>query len=111
MVDPSFAEASTCPTQRALDLIRDRWATRVLAALAGDGLGFNALQRRLHGISAKMLAQTLRRQEAAGTVVRTQFDTVPATVHYALTPLGRSLLETVRDIRDWADEHRLHLES
>jgi DNA-binding PadR family transcriptional regulator len=36
---------------------------------------------------------------------RTVRPTVPPRVDYALTPMGRTLLDTVRNLLEWADEH------
>lgn len=52
-----------------------------------------------------MLTQTLRSLERDGLVDRRVFPTVPVTVEYSLTPLGRTLTEPLAAIRDWAEEH------
>ena len=52
-----------------------------------------------------MLSQTLRRMERDGLVTRTAYPTVPVTVEYALTPLGRTLAITVAPLRAWAENH------
>lgn len=101
----SSRSAEACPTRRAVALFSDRWSTRVLAALATGPLGFNEIQRRLETVSSKVLTQTLRRQESAGVLSRTLFETVPMTVEYALTPFGQSVLEQINGLRDWADAH------
>ena len=52
-----------------------------------------------------MLTQTLRGLEQDGLVTRTAYPTVPVTVEYALTPLGRSLGEAMDVLRTWAYTH------
>lgn len=52
-----------------------------------------------------MLTQTLRSLERDGLVDRRVFPTVPVTVEYSLTPLGRTLTEPLAAIRDWAERH------
>jgi HxlR-like helix-turn-helix len=52
-----------------------------------------------------MLTVTLRGLERDGLVTRTVRPTVPPRVDYALTPMGRTLLDTVRNLLEWADEH------
>ena len=63
------------------------------------------LRRRIENISQKMLAQTLRRLERDGLVARQAFPTVPVTVEYSVTPLGRTLASTVNQLTLWAERH------
>jgi DNA-binding HxlR family transcriptional regulator len=44
-------------------------------------------------------------------VSRKIYPTVPVTVEYALTPLGRSLGEAVAVIRNWAYGHMSEIEA
>ncbi|NKC33941.1 winged helix-turn-helix transcriptional regulator [Falsiroseomonas selenitidurans] len=97
--------AANCPTRLVLDRIADKWAVLVLALLAQGPLRFNALRRRIEGVSQKMLSQTLKGLERDGLVRRTAFPTVPVTVEYAITPLGATLAERVELLRDWAEQH------
>ncbi len=94
-----------CPTRVVLDQIADKWTVLVLGALDAGPVRFNALKRRLQGISQKMLGQTLRELERNGLVTRRAFPTVPVTVEYALTPLGTRLTEPVNALRSWAESH------
>lgn len=93
-----------CPTRLVLDRIADKWTVMLLVTLAAAPTRFAALRRRT-GISQKMLSQTLRRMERDGLVSRHVFPTVPVTVEYAATPLGRTLAATLDSLRDWAESH------
>jgi DNA-binding HxlR family transcriptional regulator len=71
-----------------------------------DGMHrFGQLQRRVGGISQKMLTQTLRELERDGLVERTVHPVVPPHVEYRLTPLGRSLRQPLDAICAWAEAH------
>jgi len=103
---------AACPSRQLLDRISDKWVTLVLCALgtdptdAADGprsMRFSELSRQLVGVSQKMLTQTLRALERDGLVTRTATPTVPVTVSYALTDLGRSLHQTVQALKRWAE--------
>jgi DNA-binding HxlR family transcriptional regulator len=94
--------SSACPTREVLIRIADKWSMLVLLALEPGTLRFSELRRRVEGVTQKMLTQTLRNLERDGMVVRTAYPTVPVTVEYALTPLGRSLSGAVDTIRVWA---------
>jgi len=52
-----------------------------------------------------MLSQTLKALERDGLVARTAIATVPVTVEYAITPLGRTLAQALAPIACWAGEH------
>lgn len=97
--------AANCPTRQLLDRIADKWSVLILTTLGmGSGeMRFNALKRHVEGISQKMLSQTLRSLERDGLVTRHVVPTVPVTVGYAITPLGRELLDALQAMIDWAE--------
>ena len=73
----------------------------------GDGATrFTELKRSMLGISQRMLTVTLRGLERDGLVTRTVYPTVPPSVEYALTLLGRTLREPVALLAVWAQGHR-----
>lgn len=82
--------------------IGDKWSVLIVTRLGARPLRFNELKREIGGISQRMLTLTLRGLERDGLVTRTIFATIPPRVDYALTPLGRSLLEPVKALGDWA---------
>lgn len=95
-----------CPCRSILDRIADKWTALIIGKLAQSPYRFNQLRRAIPGISAKMLTQTLRSLECDGMVLRTMYPTMPVTVEYSLTDLGRSLAEPLAAVRRWAEEHR-----
>lgn len=97
--------AANCPTRLVLDRIADKWTVLVLGLLGDGPVRFNRLRREIEGLSQKVLAQTLRKLERDGLVDRTAYPTVPVTVEYALTPLGRTLAAAVEPLRAWAESH------
>ncbi len=94
-----------CPTRKVLDRIGDKWAVLILILLEHETLRFNELRRRIEAISQKMLSQTLKSLERDGLIRRQAFPTVPVTVEYSLTELGRTLAVTVDSLRIWAETH------
>ncbi len=97
--------SSKCPSRQVLDRIADRWTALVIGALAEGTLRHGELQRRIDGVSQKMLTQTLRSLERDGLVARKVHPVVPPMVEYTLTPLGRSLIGPLEALRDWAETH------
>ena len=92
-----------CPSQGILALIGGKWSMLVLCALRAGPTRTHALKRRLDGVSAKMLTQTLRELERHGIVERQDFGEVPPRVEYRLSPLGRSLSTLVVEIELWVE--------
>lgn len=98
-------EEARCPVRNLLDQIGDRWSTLLLAVLAGGPKRFSALQRKVPDISKRMLTQTLRTLETDGLVHRDVQPTVPPSVTYSLTPLGRSFAGPLLGLVEWAELH------
>lgn len=94
--------AAQCPTRQLLDRISDKWVVLVLSLLDGGPKRFSVLKREIDGISQKMLSQTLRALEQDGLLTRRVFPTVPVTVEYELTALGRSLNAAMAPVVEWA---------
>ncbi len=90
-----------CPSQGILALIGSKWSMLILCALRAGPRRTGELKRRLDGVSAKMLTQTLRELERHGIVAREDFGEVPPRVEYRLTTLGRSLSSLVVEIEQW----------
>jgi DNA-binding HxlR family transcriptional regulator len=99
------AAVAACPTQEVLGRLGDKWVPLVLTALRDSPRRHGELARTLAGARQKVLTQTLRGLERDGLVTRSVTAGVPVRVDYALTPLGRSLLDVVDVVSQWADEH------
>ncbi len=85
-----------------LNRVGDKWSIYIVGYLRDGPLRFNELRRSIEGISQRMLTLTLRGLERDGLVTRTIFPTIPPRVDYELTDLGRTLLEPVLAISQWA---------
>ena len=82
--------------------VGDKWSVLVVSRLGAGPMRFNELRRSIGGISQRMLTLTLRGLERDGLLTRTAFPTIPPRVDYALTPLGRDLLNPVSALGAWA---------
>ena len=105
MLDRPDPFVAACPTRLVLDRVGDKWAVLILVLLQDGPMRFNALRRRIEGVSQKMLSQTLKSLERDGLVSRRAWPTVPVTVEYAISPLGRTLAATVDGLRLWAERY------
>ncbi|WP_188192176.1 winged helix-turn-helix transcriptional regulator [Nonomuraea sp. SYSU D8015] len=93
-----------CTSRTVLETITGRWAILALAALYEGPYRFNALRRRVDGVSEKMLSQTLQALERDGMVLREAEHTIPPRVEYSLTPLGREAAEHLLPLITWVED-------
>ena len=100
-----------CPSRLVLDRIADKWTALVIQVLASGTRRYAELQREIGGISQKMLTQTLRSLERDGLVQRKVYPEVPPKVEYALSKLGRTLIEPLQAICRWSEKHLSELEA
>lgn len=106
MKPSNFHESSACRRiSEILSRVGDKWTVLVIIQLRESPLRFSEIKRRLGSISQKMLTATLRALERDGVLTRTVYPTVPPRVEYALTSLGRDLLEPVSAMANWATKN------
>lgn len=101
--DPVFALASA--TRPILDEIANKWSIMILSVLCTQPQRFNALRRRLEGITQKALTQALRRLERNGLILRRVIASSPVAVEYSITPLGQTLRDPFAALYVWTLEH------
>ena len=95
-----------CPVRDVLARVGDKWSVLVVGSLSDGPLRFSALKREIEGISQRMLTLTLRNLERDGLVTRTVTPTIPPRVDYELTRAGRTLLDVVESLAEWAEKNR-----
>ncbi len=89
-----------------LGVVGDKWTILIVGALAKGRLRYNEIQRRVSGISQRMLTLTLKRLEMDGLITRTLFPSVPPRVEYELTDLGHTLRAALVPLARWAAQHK-----
>ncbi|WP_258002130.1 winged helix-turn-helix transcriptional regulator [Burkholderia sp. WAC0059] len=102
--------AADCPSRLLLDQIADKWSVLILASLCDGPLRFNAIKRRIEGVTQKALTQTLRRLERNGILERRVIAESPISVEYEITPLGRTLNRPCQALHAWTQAHLAEVE-
>ncbi len=97
------------PVRDVLDIINGKWKLPILIALSFGNKRFKELERQVEGITPKMLSKELRDLEINQLVIRTVYDTIPATVEYSLSDYGKSLDNVIVPLREWGKKHRTKL--
>ena len=80
------------------DVLGCRWTITVLRAVKDGVSRPGALERHIQGISAKVLADRLRRFTRAGIFERVQFAEIPPRVEYRLTAFGKKFMRLLRAV-------------
>ena len=102
---PTNSEHSgeTCNSVReTLSFVGDKWSVLIVFTLDKGPLRFNELRNGIDGISQRMLTRSLRNLERNGILKRTVVGTVPPSVYYELTDLGKTFLHPVTALTTWA---------
>ncbi len=94
-----------CPTQQVLDIIGNKWSVIIIYCLAYKPRRYKQLERKIEGISQKVLTQTLRRLESNGLVKRKVYPVVPPQVEYSLTSLGETIIEPLASLAEWSENN------
>jgi DNA-binding HxlR family transcriptional regulator len=102
---------TACRAREVLQRVGDKWSVLAIDLLGQGTLRFSELHRAIDGITARMLTVTLRGLERDGIVTRTIHPVIPPRVEYALTPMGRTLLDTIGQLVTWADSHLPEIEA
>ncbi|AMJ63304.1 winged helix-turn-helix transcriptional regulator [Bosea sp. PAMC 26642] len=105
---PRFQEpfsSPACPVEAALGFIGGKWKGIVLYHLLGGTMRFNAIRRRVPGVTQRMLTTQLRELEADSLIVRVVFPEVPPRVEYSLSGKGRTLEPVIMALKVWGENH------
>ncbi|MCF8568994.1 helix-turn-helix transcriptional regulator [Gordonia sp. HY002] len=89
-----------CESRPVLQDATSRWGLLALVALRDGELRFNALRRRVDGVSERMLSSTLQSLERDGFVDRTVLQAIPPRVEYSLTDLGTEVASRLAGLID-----------
>ena len=93
---------STCPIERAQEVIGGKWKICILGKLLVRTYRYGELKKEIPDISNKMLTQTLRALEKAGLVDRYVYAVVPPKTEYSPTALGKTLEPMLVEIEKWS---------
>ena len=93
-------------TRDTLEVIQGKWRVPIIIALTFGAKRFGEIQRNIVDISPKMLSQELKALEENKIITRTLYDSMPVTVEYSLTPLGKSMQKLLDEILNWGTHFR-----
>jgi len=111
-MSPRNIKKERCPAVReVLNRVGDKWSVQIVDLLGDGPMRFSDLRRSIEGISQRMLTLTLRGLERDGLVSRTVFPEIPPRVVYELTKLGKTLLDPISALAEWAEAQRTAIQT
>lgn len=94
-----------CSLDYAIHLIKGKWKAVIICHLNDQSCRFLELQRKLPGVSEKVLTEKLRELETDALVERIPYPEIPPRVEYRLTPLGLKLFAVLDSLQFWCDDY------
>ena len=102
---PDELRRSCCPVAATLDRVGDKWSLLVVRDLLHGKRTYGELADSPEGIPTNILADRLKRLEAAGIVRRDAYQERPTRYAYALTDKGRDLGGVLLALVRWGKKH------
>lgn len=99
-------QRSGCPVSISLEIFGDRWSLLIIRDLMVRGLRtFKEFQEAGEGIATNILADRLKRLEAAGMITAEAEGTDARRVNYRLTEKGIGLAPVLLELLIWGARH------
>jgi DNA-binding HxlR family transcriptional regulator len=96
---------STCPAACALDVAGDRWTLLIVRDLLRGRDTYSKLAAGDEGIPTNILADRLKKMEAAGLIEAQPYQERPVRYAYSLTAKGRDLADVLAALARWGKKH------
>ncbi len=96
---------SPCAIASSLDIIGDKWSLLVVRDLLHGKQTYSELADSREHIPTNLLADRLKRLEAAGIISRNEYQKRPTRYTYSLTPKGNALRDVLRAMVAWGTKH------
>ncbi|MCY7009159.1 helix-turn-helix domain-containing protein [Fusobacterium simiae] len=94
-----------CPLELTMDIVKGKWQCVILWHLRLGPLRFGQLQRRLPGVTQKMLSQQLLKLEQDCLLTRKVYPIIPPKVEYSLTEVGESFIPILHSMYSWGKNY------
>ena len=91
----------TCSMEAALSVISGKWKLKILNQLLNGPMRYSEINRKITGMTEKMLSQQLRELEEDNIITRKVYPEVPPRVEYSFTELGKELVDIFYALEKW----------
>ena len=98
-------ERSACPITNVLDILGDKWTLLVIRDLVLGKRRYQEFMSSPEQMASNILADRLKRLEAAGLITKRTYQKNPARYEYILTKKGKGLEAVLEAIIVWGQKH------
>src|SRR6516225_2796227 len=105
MSSPKPFVRSACAIANSLDIVGDKWSLLVVRDLLHGKRTYGELANSPEGIPTNILADRLKRLEAAGIISSTPYQERPTRYAYTLTPKGIALGDVLLAFVRWGKQY------
>lgn len=96
---------SPCPIANLLETLGDKWTLLVIRDLLRGKQTYKEFQDSPEKIPTNILAERLKRLEAATIIHKTQYQDRPVRYAYRLTRKGKDLEPIINEMIRWGNKH------
>ncbi len=94
-----------CSLDYAMSLIKGKWKSVIICHLNESPTIFLELQRKVSGVSQKVLTENLKELENNKIIKKIVFPEIPPKVEYKLTDTGLKLFKILNQLENWGKEY------
>ena len=96
---------SLCPIANALEVVGDKWSLLIVRDLFRGKSTYGELLDSFEKIPTNILAERLKRLEAAGIITSSPYQERPVRNAYTLTKKGSELADILQALVKWGKRH------
>ena len=94
-----------CPYVTAQKVVQGKWTLLIMHHLSDGPIRFNQLLKMLPSMTHATLSKQLKQLENYGLIIRTEYPQVPPKVEYELSEIGKELLPTLQQFREFGSKY------
>lgn len=94
-----------CPLEKIMTILEGKWTVLILWHLRIGPLRFSELQRKITGVTQKVLTTQLRKLEQYELIHREVYPEIPPKVVYSLSDSGKTIIPILINLNEWSRDH------
>lgn len=94
-----------CPYVTAQKVLQGKWTLLIMHYLSEKPIRFNQLLKMLPAMTHATLSKQLKQLENYDLIIRTEYPQVPPKVEYELSEMGKEILPTLKQLREFGSKY------